>query len=90
MMDRLSALAQTLGIKDRLLLTGKVTDINLVYRALDIFVLTSSIEGLPLALFEAMASGVPTISTDVGAISEVIEDGKTGIVVPPGDSRALQ
>jgi len=90
MMDRLSALAQTLGIKDRLLLTGKVTDINLVYRALDIFVLTSSIEGLPLALLEAMASGLPTISTDVGAISEVIEDGKTGIVVPPGDSRVLQ
>jgi glycosyltransferase involved in cell wall biosynthesis len=56
----------------------------------DIFVLPSRHENLPVAILEAMAAGLPVISTCVGAIPEQVIDGETGILVPPGDSSALR
>jgi len=56
---------------------------------LDLFVLPSLSEGMPLALLEAMAAGVPAIATRVGGTTEVIDDGRTGTLVAPGDSRVL-
>lgn len=54
-----------------------------------LFVLPSLSEGLPNALLEAMASGLPVISTRVGGIPEAVEQGRTGFLVDPGDAGAL-
>ncbi len=59
------------------------------FRTADVFALPSYVEGLPIALIEAMALGVPSISTNVYAIPEAIISGETGILVEPGDSSAL-
>ena len=55
----------------------------------DILVLASFMEGLPVVLMEAMALGVPVIAPDVAGIPELVEDGRTGMLVPPGDVAAL-
>jgi glycosyltransferase involved in cell wall biosynthesis len=60
-------------------------------RGLDIFVLASlpHSEGMPTAILEAMACGKPVVSTDVGSVRELVEDGVTGIVVPPRDAEGI-
>jgi glycosyltransferase involved in cell wall biosynthesis len=60
-----------------------------LYRSADIFVFPTLADVLPLAIMEAMASGLPVITTDVGAIREQIEDGVTGSLIPPNDVDAL-
>jgi glycosyltransferase involved in cell wall biosynthesis len=57
--------------------------------ASDVFVLPSMSEGLPAVLIEAGLTGVPVVTSDVGAVREVIRDDETGVVVPPGDVPAL-
>jgi len=59
------------------------------FRIADAFTLPSFVEGLPIALLEAMAIGIPSISTDMNAIPEAIIDRETGIVIEAGDSDAL-
>jgi glycosyltransferase involved in cell wall biosynthesis len=54
-----------------------------------VFTLSSRHEGLPISLLEAMALGLPPVVTDVGGVTEVVEDGRTGLVVPAGDPGAL-
>jgi glycosyltransferase involved in cell wall biosynthesis len=58
-------------------------------RSLDLFVLPSVTEGCPNIVMEAMAAGVPTIATEVGAVPDLIEDGVSGLLCPPGNSTAL-
>jgi glycosyltransferase involved in cell wall biosynthesis len=60
-----------------------------LYRSADIFVFPTLADVLPLAIMEAMASGLPVITTDVGAIREQVEDGVTGSLIPPNDVDAL-
>ena len=60
-----------------------------VLGAIDVFCISSDYEGTPLALFEAMASGKAIVSTAVDGCREVLEDGSTGLLVPPRDPEAL-
>ena len=69
--------------------TGQRADVARLLGALDIFVLPSLREALPIAVMEAMAMGLPVVATRVGGIPEVVEDGMTGCLVPPGDEAAL-
>ncbi len=56
---------------------------------MDVFALSCDTEGFGLAALEAMAAGLPIVATQVGALPELVEHGKTGILVPRGDARAL-
>jgi len=86
---RLEALARTLGLGDRVRFLGWRTDLATVYGATDVFVLTSRNEGTPVALIEAMASGVAGVSTDVGGVSDVVLSPDIGTLVPFGSPEAL-
>lgn len=68
---------------------GWVEDLPALYAALDVVVLTSRNEGTPVSLIEAGAAGRPVVATRVGGISEVVDDGATGWLVPQGDDVAL-
>jgi glycosyltransferase involved in cell wall biosynthesis len=69
--------------------TGARKDVERLLAAFDVFVLTSRTEGLPLVLLEAMATGLPVVSTAVGGIPDLIESGVNGYLVAPGDEVAL-
>jgi glycosyltransferase involved in cell wall biosynthesis len=69
---------------------GRRSDTGRVLNAFDVFALSSHSEGLPLAIPEAMAVGLPIVSTAVGGIPSVVQDSQTGILVPPGDASALR
>ncbi|MEO8288304.1 MAG: glycosyltransferase [Chloroflexota bacterium] len=69
---------------------GTRTDVARLLGAMDMFVLPSLNEALPIVLLEAMAAGLPVVATGVGGVPEIVEDGKTGLLVPPGDQQALQ
>jgi glycosyltransferase involved in cell wall biosynthesis len=83
--DQIAALASSLGVDSRLLLLGPILDRPLFYRALDAFILPSLYEGLPMAILEAMSSGVPIISSRLEGIAAVIAEGKEGLFAQPGD-----
>lgn len=85
------ALARTLGLSERVEFTGFVAPEAMpeVYCAADLFVLPSRGESFGLVLAEAMAANLPVVASRTGAIPEVIEDGQTGILVPPDDPSAL-
>ncbi|MEO8288312.1 MAG: glycosyltransferase [Chloroflexota bacterium] len=85
----LEAQAQALGIADRVIFAGFRDDIGNVLGASDVFVLSSLWEGMPLALLEAMAASLPTVATDVGGVAQVLQHGRTGLLVPPADAKAL-
>ena len=85
----LEARAEQLGVKEQVEFTGWRSDMPEQYAQLDALVLSSRSEGLPFAVLEAMSYGLPVIATRVGAIDHVIEDGKTGWIVEPGDPQAL-
>ena len=69
--------------------TGTSAAIERVYASLDVFVLSSKSEGLSNTILEAMASTVAVVATRVGGADELVEDGATGLLVPPQDSAAL-
>lgn len=83
------ALHASLGLGDRVLLTGQRDDAVAVMGACDAFVMASNNEGLPVAIMEALALGLPVVSTAVGGIPEAITDGVEGLLVPARDPEAL-
>jgi len=85
----LEALAGKLGIGERVTFLGWRTDLATIYGATDVFVLTSRNEGTPVALIEAMASGVVGVSTNVGGVSDVVLGPDIGTLVPFGSPEAL-
>jgi glycosyltransferase involved in cell wall biosynthesis len=89
MREALAAYAADLGVSEYVSLVKETRKIDYFYGAIDIFCLSSDSEGMPLTLLEALASGVPVISTEVGGIPEIIEDGKTGRLVPKGSAEFL-
>jgi glycosyltransferase involved in cell wall biosynthesis len=92
--DALAAQIRELGLQDRAFLIGSVDDPRRLLSALDIFVFPSLKEGLGVALMEAMACGVAPVASRVGGIPEVIEHGRSGLLVEPGNpleiARALE
>jgi glycosyltransferase involved in cell wall biosynthesis len=65
---------------------GEIDDIDEFYRSIDVYLSCSNSEGLPNAVMEAMANGIPVIATDVGGVSEIVRHGETGFIVRPGDA----
>lgn len=86
---RLERLAAELKIASRLVLTGWQADVRGYFEAMDVFVLSSHREGLPNVILEAMALEVPVIATRVNGVPRLIQDGRTGLLVNPGDVQAL-
>jgi glycosyltransferase involved in cell wall biosynthesis len=70
-------------------LAGFRPDVLSLHKAFDVFVLSSVTEGLGTSLLDAMACGKPIVATSAGGIPEVVEDGVTGLLVPPRDHHAL-
>ncbi|HEX8948213.1 MAG TPA: glycosyltransferase family 4 protein [Dissulfurispiraceae bacterium] len=89
LMDEMHGLAESLGIRDRVRLTGFTGSPFDVMNIFDIFTLPSLHEGIPMALLEAMAMGKPIIATGVGGIPEVVADRTDGLLIPPTDARAF-
>jgi len=87
--EALEQLARSLGISHRVVFTGQRDDVPELLAVMDVLVLPSLYEGLPNAVLEAMAAGKPVIATPVGGTPEVVEDGITGLLVPPRDPEAL-
>ena len=77
------------GLSDRVQLLGERPDVERLLPAMDVFALSSREEGIPNALLEAMAAGRPVVATAVGGTPEVVEDGETGWLVPPGSAPLL-
>jgi glycosyltransferase involved in cell wall biosynthesis len=86
---RLQEMAGALGLQDRVRFLGTRRDLPLLFAAMDVFALPSRWEGTPLALIGAMAASVPVVATPVGGVATVVEDGKTGRLVPVEDVEAL-
>ncbi|MEH3156905.1 MAG: glycosyltransferase [Gordonia paraffinivorans] len=81
--ERSEALARQVGIAHRTAFVGATTDVPAMLAAMDVFVLSSdAVECLPMALLEAMASGLPAVCTDIGGLREMVEEGVTGHLVP--------
>jgi glycosyltransferase involved in cell wall biosynthesis len=85
----LEAEARSLGVAERVHFAGYQRDVASMLGAMDLVVLPSVREGLPLSLLEAMAAGRPVVATRVGGMPEVVVDGMTGRLVPPADPAAL-
>lgn len=83
------ALARELALGDRALFAGIRRDVPALLAASDVFVMSSLWEGLGLVFLESMATGIPVLSTRVSAVPEVVDDGRTGLLVPPSDVAAL-
>ncbi len=85
----LRALATSPELREAILLIGERRDVPRLMAACDLFVLASLWEGLGLVFLEAMAAAKPVVATRVSAVPEVVLDGETGLLVPPGDPEAL-
>jgi glycosyltransferase involved in cell wall biosynthesis len=78
-----------LGIGRKVHLLGHRTDVDSILQGIDVGVMSSDWEGMPLFVFECMAAGVPLVATAVGGVPDLVTDGRTGLLVPPRDATAL-
>lgn len=89
LVDEVAALHASLDLGDRFLLLGYRRDVHDLMAAADVFTLASAHEGLPVAVMEAFAHGLPVVATRVGGLPHQVTDGVEGLLVPPGDAPAL-
>lgn len=89
LLPKLKQYAQNLGIADKVIFAGFRKDIPCILCELDLLVHPALMEGLGVAILQAMAAGLPVIATPVGGIPEVVQDGVSGLLIPPKDSVAL-
>ena len=84
-MNKLTAYAEKLGVKDNIIFTGYYPDKKLpkLYQAADVFAFSTFYEHHPFAVLEALATGLPVVTTTVGGIPETIDSGKNGFLVDP-------
>jgi glycosyltransferase involved in cell wall biosynthesis len=82
-------LVRGLGLTEYVRFLGLRTDVARLLGAVDLFLLTSVSEGIPLVLIEAMAAGLGVVSTNVGGVAEVVEDSRTGLLAPAAAASAL-
>ena len=87
--QRFTQLADLYQLTSLITWVGPTCEVNAEFAKMDIFVLPSLNEGLPMVILEAMASGVPVVASNVGGIPEAIRDGIDGILVPPGEPELL-
>jgi len=87
--ERLAAAVRAAGLEGNFALAGFRGDLDRLLPAADLFVQSSHTEGLPNVVLEAGACAVPMVATDVGGTGEVLEDGRGGFLVPPGDPARL-
>lgn len=83
------ALADSLGVRERVRFLGEVSNVEEVMSGIDVFALSSDTEGLPMVLVEAMGASLPVVGTSVGGVPKVVQQGKTGVLVPAGDESAF-
>ena len=86
--DDLDALVRELGLQGVVRLLGWRRDVVDLLHAMDVFLLTSHFEGLPRAVLQALAAGIPVVATAVDGTPEVVRDRQTGLLVPPQDPEA--
>jgi glycosyltransferase involved in cell wall biosynthesis len=87
--EQLKARANSLGLGEKLVFTGFRRDVDAIMDALDIFVMSSHLEGLGTIVMDALAARKPVVVTDAGGIPEIVENEKHGLVVPAKDPEAL-
>ena len=85
MREELEKYVIELGIEDKVEFRGWIKDLKAISEGLDIVVLTSLNEGTPVSLIEAMAAGRPVVTTNVGGVKDIVEDGKSGYLVESGN-----
>jgi glycosyltransferase involved in cell wall biosynthesis len=87
--DQIAKLARELGIASDTLFLGMIGDSRQLLDALDLFVFPSLKEGLGVALLEAMACGLPVVATRAGGVIDIVEDNRSGLLVPPRDAASI-
>jgi glycosyltransferase involved in cell wall biosynthesis len=87
--ERLEREVRTLGLSERVVILGWQSDVETLLARWDLFVLPSVQEAFGIAVLEAMAAGLPVVASAVGGLRELVENGRTGWLVPPEDPRAL-
>ncbi len=87
--EQMQQLTAECGLKEDLIFAGFREEMAGLLSSWDVFVLSSILESCPNVVLEAMAMRVPVVATDVGAVSELVLDGRTGFVVPPHDAEAI-
>ena len=87
--EKMMFLAQSLGISEAVIFLGWRHDLPILYRTMDIFLLSSRNEGTPVSVIEAMAAGLPVVATNVGGVPDLVNHENSGLLVPAGDPVAM-
>jgi glycosyltransferase involved in cell wall biosynthesis len=89
LLQTVSERVKSIGLADRVLFLGQRNDVSELLRAMDVFVLSSLHEGLPISIAEAMATGLPTVAPNTGGIPEQVTSGVNGYLYEPGNATDL-
>jgi len=81
--------AFSLGLKENVFFTGFRKDVALLYRTMDVVVSSSLREGIPMTILESMAVGKPVVATSVGGVTKLVQNNRTGFLIPPRDADAI-